>query len=340
MSKTANGLEKLRNAAEAGRDRLDKDGKLDLSYLTELVTPILKEIIPEMLDEIEVRHRFDKTEDDKKILVVHYTSIGALLSMLQTAMKNKQSKSKSSQGASLRLYDSIHFNDPDEGNYLYRQLKLTHGYDWLHEQKKSHAYIASFIKPNAQVDISDKLEFWVAYGKEGEGCSLTLPVPGSRLRKVLYGAGEVRKTGQTLEPLLESLLPLIGLPCPRGGEEVRTKLLETVGVSLEPVRYLYKSEAYRYEDECRFVIPEPRTVQNHIRFEEDRQSDDPGGMRHYYEDDALDVEKLFVSGSSITLGPCVRNSYNVAYYLERSLRLARLEGPKIKVSRISYRKVQ
>ena len=38
--------------------------------------------------------------------------------------ESSKDDSKDEQNASLRLYDSVHFNDPDEGNYFFRNLNL------------------------------------------------------------------------------------------------------------------------------------------------------------------------------------------------------------------------
>lgn len=326
MSQTEESLERLRSAVQAGRRRLDRDGDLDRGYITEIVIPPLKDVLKDLCGKIDKLHCLP--EDGKKKFVIHYTSIGALVSILQNAAKNKQN-------ASLRLYDSVHFNDPDEENYFYHHLNLPKKYDWLDEKKETHAYMASFIIPDTARGMSDDLIFWRTYGKDGEGCSLKFQVPKGQLRKVLYGVGKVKATGKKLRPILDSIMPLIQIK----HEEIRTQILEAVHKSLGKIRYLYKSEAYRYERECRFVIPELDTKKDKIVFEENQQSDSSASPRHYYECDALKVEKILVTDSMITLGPCVSNVYNVIYYIERLLREADLlSGRIIRASTINYRK--
>ena len=332
MSQTEESLERLGGAVKAGRRRLDRDGDLDRGYITGIVIPLLKAVLA---DKIEEHHKIDET------FVIHYTSIGALVSILQKAAKNKQEamkndqeSSKNAQNASLRLYDSVHFNDPDEGNYFYRHLNLPKKYDWLDEKKETHAYVASFIIPDTARDMSDDLVFWRTYGKDGEGCSLKLKIPKGQLRKVLYGVGKVKATRKKLRPILDPIIPLIQIK----HKEIRTQILEAVHESLGKIRYLYKSEAYRYERECRFVIPELDTEKDKIVFEESQQSDSSVSPRHYYECNALKVEKILVTDSVIRLGPCVSNVYNVTYYIERLLDKAELFGAKIELSTINYRK--
>ena len=371
MNQTEGTLEDLQRIAKAGREYFDRYGELNLRwYVERFVMPVLKDVLKNLCLEIEERHKVDEPEDGKDNFVIHYTSIGNLVSMLkreaknrQNAAKNEQNKVKDEQNAtedkqdvakdeqesskdeqnaigernaSLRLYDSVHFNDPDEGNYFFRNLPKK--YAWLGEKKESHAYIASFIFPATEKN-SDNLVFWRTYGKEGEGCSLKLRIPRDRLRKVLYGADEVKCTGKDLRPVLEAIHPLVSIGKRSLKEEVQEKLAEVIWQFWAKLRYLYKSEAYRYEQECRFVIPELDADKDKICFEDKEHANSPLHIRHYYEDDALKVKNILTTGSLITLEPCVPDDpYNMSYYLDSLLRKAGLFGPEIKISEISYRK--
>ena len=350
MNQTEGTMEKLQRVVKAGRERLEKHGDLNLGYVERFVIPALKNVLKNLCLEIEERHKIDP-EVEKDIDVIHYTSIGTLVSMLQQEAKNRQNKakdeqesSKDEQNASLRLYDSVHFNDPDEGNYFFRNLNLPKKYAWLGEKKESHAYIASFIFPdpkNKKRDMSDELVFWCIYGREGEGCSLKLCIPRDRLRKVLYGPNKVKCTGKELRPVLEAIHPLVSIRKRSLKEEVQKKLAEVIWQFLAKFRYLYKSEAYRYEQECRFVIPELDADKDKINFEDKEHDNSSLHIRHYYEDDALKVENILTTDSLITLGPCVPDDpYNMSYYLDSLLRKAGLRGPEIKISKISYRKTK
>ncbi len=208
---------------------------------------------------------------------------------------------------------------------------------------RPHAYIASFIRPDAERaernPVSDDLVYWRTYGKEGEGCSLTLTVPSCRLRKVLYGTDKVKCTDLLLKSVLDllydSLSPLISIP------EQPIDVQELTGIvvgHLEKIRYLYKDEAYQYEKECRFVFPESDTDKEQICFEYGGQCNTPTRIRHYYEDKDLEIEEILGSGSSITLGPCVPDRENVRYYVDTLLYKAKLRNTEIKISKIRYRK--
>ena len=339
-------MERLQILVKEGREHFERTGDLDLGYVTGFVIPILKEVLQGICREIEERHKLDEAEGD---FVIHYTSIATIVSMLQNASKNKkdvseddQESSNDDQNASLRLYDSVHFNDPDEGNYFARHLNLPKRYDWIDKEKKdaSHAYIASFIISDNKRDMSDNLVFWRTYGREGEGCSLKLCIPSCRLRKVLYGANEVKRSGQILRSVLAILDPLVNIRKRLLKEKIREKLAEAVWESMERIRYLYKSEAYEYENECRFVVAEPDIpdISDKVCYEYQDRNNSPARIRHYYEDEVLEIKKILPSGSLITLGPCVPHSSDVRYCLESLKRKANMYGPEIKLSEISYRK--
>ena len=238
-----------------------------------------------------------------------------------------------------RLYDSVHLNDPDEGNYFVRNLNLPPKYNWLGKKGVSHAYIASFVLPKKKKDMSDNLIFWQMYGQEGEGCSLSLPVPRSRLRRVRYGTAALKSTVEMLMRILDSLEPLLSIGKASLRESVREKLAETVWKSLERIRYLYKSGAYKHENECRFVVAESDIPdKDKIFFEDQNLNDSPIRIKHYYEHEDLEIKTLLATGSSIRLGPRVPHAENVCYFLNTLRQRAGLAHQEIKISKIPYQK--
>ena len=335
MEKSEELLEKLKVAVNGGREFWEQSGTLRLEYLLEYLTDHVYTALEDVLKYlIEERH---KVEESESKFVIHYTSIGALVSMLKDASQKEQEDEKSY----LRLYDSVHLNDPDEGNYFTRNLNLPQKYDWLKEKEVSHAYIASFIylEKKSKKDINDNLIFWRTYGQEGEGCSLSLSVPHSRLQKILYGTEKVKHTVKYLRSALDVLEPLIKINNSSIRERIQENLARIVRKYLERIRYLYKNEAYEYENECRFVVTESNiSDKNKIRFDDQEQNNSPGHIRHYYEHEDLKIDTLLVTGSLITLGPCVPYPYNVEYYLKTLMERARLGGQEIKISKIPYRK--
>ena len=106
--------------------------------------------------------------------VVHYTSAQTAFALLHGALSEEP-------GASLRLYDSEHTNDPKEGSYFFQGLSISRrSTTGLAAATPSHAYLTSFLIPRVAEDLSDDLTFWRTYGRDGQGCSLQVWVPAER----------------------------------------------------------------------------------------------------------------------------------------------------------------
>ena len=364
MEKFEEELKKLIAAVKAGPEYLEKSSTIGLAYVTAIVCPPLREALNDLCLPIEDLHKVEETESAENNVVIHYTSMDTLVSMLQDASKESEDlerkdkeheregkepeldSTKGGKKALWRLYDSVHLNDPDEGNNFARNLNIPKKYDWLKKEDLSHAYIASFVLPkgDSQEDLSNNLVFWQAYGQEGEGCSLALPVPRNLLRKVRYGTDDLKPTRKILMPglnaLLGSLEPLVKFHQRPLRNDVRELLARAVWEYLERFRYLYKSDAYKHEKECRLVVAES-DIQNKdkIFFEDKNLNNSPIRIKHYYEHEDLKIRTLLATGSSITLGPRVLHADNVCYFLNTLRQRAGLAYQKIKISKIPYRKV-
>ena len=309
--------------------------------LTELIISVVSPKLQEILDDLCTKivknvHEIEGAES----MVIHYTSIAALVSILEDAAKKKVKKKDDDDNdendeSYLRLYDSIHSNDPDEGNYLIRNLPKK--YDWLVTKNMRHAYIASFIFSKNDEKVNDNLVFWNTYGQKGEGCSMLLHAPSSGLYKVLYGEDK-KDTIERLQVILDMLQPLVDIDNLTIRNKIQEELAKTIWKSLEKIRYLYKSDAYKYENEYRFVILESDIDKDKIHMEYQDRNNFPARIRHYCEHDSLQTGKLFESGSIITLGPCVPYRENVRDCIETLIKRAGLYGPQIKFSEIFYRK--
>ena len=333
MENSENTLKNLKTVVESVQDYFKRPENYDLEFLvTTTLCPVLEKVLTDLCPQIEERHKIDESENRRDNFIIHYTGIDTLVSMLQNA-------SKGDKKASLRLYDSIHFNDPGEGNYLTRDL--LQDYKWLTKTDVRHAYIASFIFAKSKIEkdaMSNNLVFWQEYGQKGEGCSLSLYAPLSILREVFYGpdSKEAKRTVKELRSVLDLLDPL-DIDNPSIPEGVKKKLAESVCKSLERIRYLYKSKAYEHEKECRFVLLESDIDNDKICFEYQDRNNSPQRIRHYYEHEALQIKNLLKSGSLITLGPCVPYRDNVSDCIEILKNRAGL-GAEIKPSNITYRK--
>jgi len=312
-------------------DSAIKSGSLDTrSAHGKLESAILEYALDGYTDKEHVIH-----DEEWEILMTHYTSIHTLISMLQSASKGEENF--------LRMYDSAHSNDPDEGNFLTRDFSKEHA-----SLISDHAYIASFVLSNDKKGMGrDNLAFWRAYGRNGEGCSLSLPASHLRqnLRKVRYGDEHdelVRNFEKKLESFssnkymeINSLVEKIKESHP----DIHVNIIKTIGEHIGKVRYLYKSGAYRYENECRLVLLESEISSDDVRFEWPNENDDPIRIRHYYEHKDLEIKNILsTTNSKIVIGPCVPHRYDVRYCIEKLLKRAKLYAPCVTVSDIKYRK--
>ena len=343
MNEPGGNLENLRVSIEAGRERFDKDQYLNLEYVRGVVVPKLQEVLEDVCFAIEQDPMIGNSGAMGTSFVVHYTSVATVVSLLQAWATWKkrvdlgvnQGAFQKGQGLSLRMYDSAHFNDPDEGNYFLRNLNLPEEHKWMKTNDVAHAYIASFIIPESNLAYaSDNLVFWRTYGKEGEGCSLAVNVPPSKLQNVRYGSDAVARAGQLLLPILRTLQPIVTIDDSFITEVVR----ETLWGALGRIQFLFKSEAYAYEKESRVVATKSALDEDEIFFDY-RDGENPSSrLRHYCEDEALAVGAIFPSGSSITIGPCVADKDDLRRSLEILKRRGGLLGPEVRPSVILYRK--
>ena len=280
--------------------------------------------------------------------VVHYTSLPALFAMVSEPSALSDAEAKRGQADQretdyrfLRLYDTANLNDPGEGAYFLK--RFTKAYDVV----RISAYAASFVSPDEAatdpVTTRDNLVFWRQYGKDGRGCSISVPAvrfAGDRsvlkLWKIVYGSERAEEDAARLRPIVERL-DKIDKDASADADLARHLTL-TILESLGEIPYLYKSDAYLYEHECRIVALEPAF-------------DDCGGMRYaldgrpgnarlrmYGVHPALSLTNILSTGSVITLGPTVPNVENVQYTVERLLKSVGIEGVPVKCSGIQYRR--
>ena len=341
----------LESAVRAARELLTKQPfsaeKFDAQWqkvccaLRKAVRKVGEKILKEEGDEVGDEGHF-----------VHYTSIDAFANMLLSIVNGGGKR------ACLRLYDSIHFNDPNEGRFLSQELRdqLLRKYGWLpsgeglEESRQLHSYIASFVGKKSFDEkfpgkkAEDHLLLWRAYGMDGKGCSLSISSGklSQGIRKVRYGNGACKKICEELNPILCELKPLFDDELGKTGEiAMKRSGRDIIGIvidSLEPLRYSYKSDAFSYESECRWIhLDDEGKSGQEICFDCERRDNAPARLRHYVEHNDLGIKDLLDSVSVITLGPCVEYRDNIRYCIESLLERAEILGPEIIDSKIAYR---
>ena len=298
--------------------------------LQDTVVPRLNDAFQAKFVEIDGFH--DLERDPREI--IHYTSLDTLVSVLRDRHEGKESF--------LRMYDSFHLNDPEEGQYLVRRIEPMDQPGWLPEKTNLHAYVASFIVPDDNKDQElrdeDNLKYWLAYGERGRGCSIRFPVSHNRFRRVLYGQENATRTLEILDlPSIWSCLD----PLTNHRNEVLSRvaqvlLSEFMRKNIAQILFLYKDDAYKYEQECRAVKSVLEIRDEDIHFERLEQLASPRSLRHYHHDSDLSIDRILVTGSLVTIGPLVSHPHNVMYYVNTLLERARLRGPTVEVSRIPY----
>ena len=124
--------------------------------------------------------------------LVHYTSIDTLFSLLcldsrppvYFPLSFPHSRARPSADVRyLRLYDTYHSNDPNEGRFFVHADHSSHVFSTSHSSLWSllqsrttlPAYVTSFRALSCEED-ADNLLFWRIYGREGKGCAIVFPV--------------------------------------------------------------------------------------------------------------------------------------------------------------------
>ena len=260
---------------------------------------------------------------------IHYTSIPSLISMLENTENNF-----------LRMYGTGGSNDPGEGRYIHT-IELPDGLNSRLLPYDKYAYVASFIQPDDQENpckAADNLAFWRSYGREGTGCSLTVFLPQQELLAVKYGPDATRDSITRLQNTIEHLQKAAERIAGEIGVSPQS-LEKMIDSAMQKVRYLYKSEAYSYEKECR-IVETPLTIPDK-GIEAQYDLFGPSGQqwpKPYINHGPLAVERVFSTGCVITLGPAVPHKEETKDYINHLLQRASLLGPEVRFSEVEYRR--
>ena len=268
-----------------------------------------------------------------------------------------------------RLYDTLHANDPDEGRYINRHWP--EGTKWIWRTTANsinslgtsdtlenatgapnhydYAYYISFVRADKSRDMADNLVFWRTYGREGEGCAIQIPLRQFILKdscgnlqdntklplyEVLYGQKGVSK----LMAFFEDVLRLVNEALSTDLSSIGKGVIGSIQQQMNVFRYLYKSDAYDYEKECRLVIPGINVSPREVHYEEKPDGFGGSRIRHYLLRGETGISDFLVTDSSIVIGPCVNHTSNVVDFVNTMLKRWHLSGPDVRLSNIQYRK--
>ena len=354
MQKLETLLDELETAFTAEPRYFQSSESLALAYFGVGVKPILKRVATEVRRLLNQQYTLNHQDAegsviDRRVELVHYTTIESLVSILggidslndhiRTNRDNPNDTRTSDRRdtSSIRLYETEHFNDPEEGEYLIRSLGLYEKYEWLERHNAPSAYVASFVHADDGEQASDDLVYWRTYGNDGAGCSITVSVPRKRIHKVLYGTDGASRVGDVIYFLLDKFGHIISEYKLRSG--IRRELSTSVWEMLQYFLYLHKSNDYSFERECRLVELGDDISFGDLLFECDWRTVGTLRIRHYIEREELAARNILVSGTCVTLGPNVTQRGSVTLLIEALLRTSGLPT-QVKFSEISYRESQ
>ena len=256
--------------------------------------------------------------------LVHYTSLNTLFSILNRSHPDF-----------LRLYDTVHSNDPTEGTFFHQHLEFS----WpavysqisslIQNSDPGYAYITSFVRAYKKSD-TDELVYWLAYGQNGYGCSIAIPVSDFSLDlpvlEIQYGKSAVKAIAKQVMTFFKSLpsdlqhhLSISALP----------KLFHSLP-------YCHKPKSFSYESECRIVLS-PLDPKCEPLYQSRFSPTGIPTVRHYVEHPRLRLTGIFFTGTVITLGPSIPFRDNVASAIRSLLDHHNLSGPTVVCSKIPYR---
>jgi TPR repeat protein len=346
--------------------RLSDSQSLDRARISDLCEAFFG--LSGKVDEIKQQHLI--RGGDKAIPeVAHFTTLDALHSMLPVSdEKTTEADCYSGQSRVLRLYHIAYMNDPQEGRRLldmpHEDAELLHEFFPVAERGNNH----NFLWENQEFSVYcgsftlrvDRLDLWRAYGRDGAGYCVVIPVkvfqpePESKsshlvhdalrrrddgelatagasrrqapaLYRIRYQKDEVEETLATLKPGLEMIR---GIKKTVNNPEATKMIDSLVRIVISDILYLYKNEEYASEEEARMIVA--RNIADQTLKLDDRQP-----PRVYVETEAF----LFQDeGTRIIIGPKVADK--VAAELNLKYRLARhglLKTTAVEWSQVKYR---
>lgn len=291
--------------------------------------------------------------------LVHYTTLDVLFSMLtpnspfllRTPSLSDEVDNELldfvKKWGYLRNYDTIHSNDPNEGQFLIGAESDSHPlfseYPLLLELLKARsevpAYLASFISAS-DLEASDNLVYWRTYGKEGQGCSIAFPISlideNAPLYKVSYGSDSVVACLDRISDIFKFSESQSNFLSVKSYSSYKN-LPSFIAVALSPLNYLYKDKPYSYEHEARFVVQNTNLPSNNLFCHLVRSPKSGIQLRHFTNNDALSIFRILGSNSTITLGPTVPLATNICYVIKCLLERLGILGVTVSISSIDYK---
>lgn len=280
-----------------------------------------------------------------QLYLAHYTSLQAIVSMLQAA------------DGGLRLSDSSTMNDPEEGRATVEGRTILNLLDdewgkesWLW-QRYSAANVCCFVgidrTSETTIDAGDDLLFWRLYGNDCRGVSITIP---SHVSKKLVSDSIVDRVAYADSPAMDievakfaSLLKDVNdlrVRAQNAGKwsEISSSILPTCD-KLFKQRFLRKRSHYRMEREYRAVAFISEDDAEDTRYSLRGEHVQGGLVRKYVQIRELSCDAILSTGSRITIGSNVLEHDDAKEAIERLLPSSTVSPAAVSlgVSKIPYR---
>ena len=323
------------NHPETWKNELEKADKKRKSGRITSALSHLRTAAGELTKVLEVEHRLQGSES---VRVVHYTSLATAYELLNDPGNQY-----------LRLSDSVHLTDPQEGWHVFRNTDISDWKErWL-ESSVSHAYMLSFFeqkpaKPalgkssetNDQEQTHDHLSHWRAYGHNGRGCSFQISVPTCKLYSVNYNDHISDEAERCILSFVDTAVAVWDHIIDKKHRRLRPdyeRLIEPTFSEGMKCRFLHKHPSYKHECELRAItLPSGK-----VNAKREMQGIH---IRHYIEDDSFRMDRLLNSECRITVGPDVPFKNDVAKSVEAIVSHRKEEDrPRVYVSEIPYRTI-
>ena len=250
------------------------------------------------------------------VILAHYTSLDALISMLQSG------------DGGLRLSDSTTMNDPNEGRTtsdgreFLRKLEKEFGTDSWPWRRYSAAHLCCFVGVKREsngdptkrvVDAGDDLLFWRLYGNECRGVSITVAAHESKrliekfaIQEVVYA--EDAQLGVELDGtvvLLHKLNDLRERALKAGEWTDRSSELMPSCDRVFAQRFLHKHLHYEMESEYRavaFLTTDENGSTENVEFTSRGKHVQYGLVRNFVQISDLRCNSILTTNSQITIG--------------------------------------
>ena len=293
----------------------------------------------------KVQTAIESSEEPLSLNLAHYTSIEAIVSMLQTP------------DGGLRLSDTSTMNDPEEGrataegSLISDLLEEEFGMDsWLWNRYGA-ANVCCFVgierTSEQPIDAGDDLLFWRLYGNDCRGVSITIPplmskelVNSSAVGQVTYADESPLEIEQSM--FLTFLIDLEELQIRADDANLWSQICPGVLAACDPLfrqRFLRKRSHYEMEREYRAVAFLSENNAEDSRYSHRGQHVQYGRVRRYVQIPELNCDSILTTGSQITIGSNVPEPDNARdSLLELVKESAKIPSAiSIRVSKILYR---